>query len=145
MSSLTGTELAAWILSKTQAMNECLIWQGAVGSGGSYGVYRGGDMIPGRGRRHVYVHRAIWEALRGPIPDGLVIDHECNTPLCCNVEHMKVTTQAENARRGQLRRWRETQKARRPDAISPSYFSDDTSLGALAPSMPTCGKVSDGP
>jgi HNH endonuclease len=57
----------------------------------------------GRGRRgdgHVYAHRAIYEILVGPIPDGLVIDHLCRNRSCVNPDHMEIVTHKENIRRG---------------------------------------------
>lgn len=38
--------------------------------------------------------------LRGPIPEGLVIDHLCRDLLCVNPGHLEPVTQKENVRRG---------------------------------------------
>lgn len=43
---------------------------------------------------------AVYEALVGPVPDGLVLDHLCRTPLCVNPVHMEPVTQGENVARG---------------------------------------------
>jgi hypothetical protein len=48
----------------------------------------------------VYTHRAAWSAVNGPIPDGLVIDHLCGQPPCCNPDHLDAVTQRENLSRG---------------------------------------------
>lgn len=45
-------------------------------------------------------HRAAWEDVNGPIPDGMVIDHLCHNPACFNVSHLECVTVAENSRRG---------------------------------------------
>jgi hypothetical protein len=45
-------------------------------------------------------HRAVWELLRGPIPEGLVLDHLCRNKACCNPAHLQVVTVEENASRG---------------------------------------------
>jgi hypothetical protein len=47
-------------------------------------------------------HRYFYEQHRGPIPDGLVIDHLCRVPACVNPEHLEATNQFENVRRGRL-------------------------------------------
>lgn len=46
-----------------------------------------------------YVHRLMWTALVGPIPKGMVLDHLCRNPICCNTDHLEVVTQKENMRR----------------------------------------------
>lgn len=77
----------------------CWIWQGGLcgsdyASGGGYGVtWRDG--------RAVGAHRAYYEDLVGPIPDGLVIDHLCRTRSCVNPGHMEPVTSAENTLRGE--------------------------------------------
>lgn len=50
--------------------------------------------------RSVYVHRALWTAVHGTIPDGLVLDHKCRQHSCCNPDHMEPVTVAENTQRG---------------------------------------------
>lgn len=49
--------------------------------------------------RHVFLHRLAWEAHRGPIPDGLVIDHLCRVTACCNPAHLEPVTNWENTLR----------------------------------------------
>lgn len=46
-------------------------------------------------------HRFIYEALRGPVPDGLVVDHLCRIRMCVNPDHLEPVTHVENVRRGQ--------------------------------------------
>lgn len=50
--------------------------------------------------RMVVAHRFAYEALVGPIPEGLVIDHLCRNPRCVNPSHLEPVTTAENVRRG---------------------------------------------
>lgn len=45
-------------------------------------------------------HRVFYTAYKGPIPDGLVIDHLCRNKCCVNPEHLEAVTQKENVRRG---------------------------------------------
>lgn len=69
----------------------CWIWTGAIDAG--YG------RIKIAGRRQG-AHRAAYEALVGPIPTGLVIDHLCRVPRCINPDHLEPVTHRENTLRG---------------------------------------------
>ena len=48
----------------------------------------------------VLAHRWAYEAVRGPIPEGLELDHLCRVPLCVNPAHLEAVTHIENVRRG---------------------------------------------
>jgi len=41
-------------------------------------------------------HRWVWERLRGPIPEGLVVMHVCDNPPCVNIDHLRIGTIQEN-------------------------------------------------
>lgn len=65
-----------------------------------YGRVGVGSMIDGT-RGHAFTHRVTYEALVGPIPKGLVIDHLCRNTSCCNPAHLEPVTHTENMRRGE--------------------------------------------
>ena len=62
----------------------CHIWVGTVTVNG-YAQAR-------LDNRWKYVHRAVWEHYKGPIPEGLQIDHICKIRNCCNVDHLRLVT-----------------------------------------------------
>jgi hypothetical protein len=68
--------------------NGCHIWTGMT-TNNNYGLTR-------LNNRWVMAHRAVWEHYRGPILEGLQIDHMCGSRLCCNVDHLRVVTPREN-------------------------------------------------
>lgn len=82
--------LPAHFWSKTTT-TDCIVWRGAQNSKG-YGCWAIGGMS------HL-AHRIAWEDARGPIPEGMTIDHLCRVRSCVNVEHMELVTVAENNRR----------------------------------------------
>lgn len=48
----------------------------------------------------MYAHRLSYTLAYGSIPEGLVIDHLCRTPVCVRPDHLEAVTQQENMRRG---------------------------------------------
>lgn len=70
----------------------CWLWTGAKHPTG-YGHIK----VKGR---VVQVHRAAYELLVGPVPQGLVLDHLCRTPACWNPDHLEPVTRKVNAERG---------------------------------------------
>jgi len=67
-------------------------------------LYLGGDLLSSGhrrvwfGQKKVLIHRLVWEFHRGPIPPGLQIQHTCDVPNCCNVDHLEIGTHADNMR-----------------------------------------------
>lgn len=68
----------------------CWIWQGYKDRDG-YGRMR----LEGKER---FTHRISYEAWVAPLEKDKVIMHLCDKPACCNPEHLKQGTQAENNR-----------------------------------------------
>lgn len=73
----------------------CWLWIGAKQSGG-YGRF----MVCSDPRTLILAHRYSYELARGPIPDGLTLDHLCRNTSCVNPEHLEPVTRAVNAQRG---------------------------------------------
>lgn len=70
----------------------CWLWLGATNKDG-YGVFRIGSAVDGT-RRTILAHRWAYEQVNGPLPDGVVLLHDCDTPPC--IRHTKPGTQLEN-------------------------------------------------
>lgn len=77
----------------------CWNWNGAMLATTGRNQY--GRLHQGKHKR-VLAHRWAYERLRGPIPEGLVIDHLCRNTKCVNPDHLELVTIAENNRRGLL-------------------------------------------
>lgn len=70
----------------------CWLWIGFVSAEG-YGIAK---VVTNGTRRTRRAHRMTWEAQRGPIPDGMVIDHMCRVRSCVNPDHLRVVTRGQN-------------------------------------------------
>lgn len=67
--------------------NGCWIWTGAKNDKG-YGQIN-------FNQKRLYTHRAMFETLKHPL-NGAQVCHKCDTPLCCNPDHMFAGTQKDN-------------------------------------------------
>lgn len=74
----------------TEWRGDCLVWTRPLTSKG-YGYLR----ADGKDKR---VHRYAWERERGPIPEGMFVDHVCHNRACVSVEHLRLATPGENSR-----------------------------------------------
>lgn len=45
-------------------------------------------------------HRVVYELLKGPIPEGLELDHLCHNPGCVRPDHLDPVTHQVNNQRG---------------------------------------------
>jgi hypothetical protein len=73
----------------------CWLWVAGVLKGG-YGSIQGS--LPER--RKLLAHRAVYELVVEPIPEGLTLDHLCRVRHCVNPDHLEPTTMRENTLRG---------------------------------------------
>lgn len=78
---------------KVDKSGTCWIWTATVSIGGRYGAIR-------VDRKMRPAHRVAYELERGPIPDGLEIDHLCGNTRCVRPDHLELVTHRENMRRG---------------------------------------------
>lgn len=79
------------VVDKIDARGDCWLWMAYTTPKG-YGQTWTGERVTSS-------HRFVWETLVGPIPEGMVLDHWCEVPRCCNPDHLQVTTDRENVLR----------------------------------------------
>lgn len=99
----------------------CWIWQRKTNKRWGYGY----ATISGR---TVLAHRAVYEEAKGPIGEGLELDHLCGNPSCVNPDHLEQTTAAQNIRRS--KRCKLTMAI--ADEIRSEYATQGTPQYALA-------------
>lgn len=74
----------------------CWLWTGATLRHG-YGCFHVTS------KRSAQAHRIAYEIFKGPIQQGLTIDHLCKVKPCVNPDHMEAVTQRENVLRGEAK------------------------------------------
>lgn len=72
----------------------CWLWTGHRNAPGRYGHLRVG------GGKKMLAHRFAWIELRGPVPDGMELDHLCGNVLCVNPSHLQPVSHRINILRG---------------------------------------------
>jgi hypothetical protein len=92
---LVGATLLERLWFRSEVVGECWVSHRAPtrrvreGNGGYPGIRIGERMVP--------VHQAGWIALRGPIPEGKELHHECSNKSCWRPEHLTPLTPQEHA------------------------------------------------
>src|SRR5882757_480341 len=91
----TGTPVkraTGWGTLVVKQEDGCWIWQGPPSNAGygSYNVHNDRTYI---------AHRYVYELHKGPVPDGLDLDHLCMVKMCVNPDHLEPVTRKENHRR----------------------------------------------
>jgi len=93
----TSTLDSFWSRVDKCAVGGHWLWTGPVLPNG-YGQIVTRKRLTASGTR--LAHRVCWELIRGPIPEGLVLDHLCRVLLCVNPDDLEPVELQENVRRG---------------------------------------------
>jgi HNH endonuclease len=86
--------VVARAMANVHRSGDCLISNYSTGSHGYAQIGWHHD----RCRRVTLVHRVVWFARHGPIPEGMTIDHICRIRRCVNVDHLRLLSNVDNAR-----------------------------------------------
>ena len=79
----------------TDKSGDCWMWKGGTfGNGYGYLKVKGTSCL---------AHRVSYELHKGEIPEGMVVRHTCDVPLCINPSHLLLGTQSDNMRDKVLR------------------------------------------
>jgi hypothetical protein len=79
--------------AKVDQSGDCWLWTGGTSAKG-YGVF-----ALDHGGPHAHqtsAHRIAFGLAKGEVPDDLLVCHSCDTPRCCNPEHLFLGTCQEN-------------------------------------------------
>ncbi len=79
--------------ARIQITDSCWLFTGCKDQRG-YGMIYFGD-------RQMRAHRAVWQAINGPVRPGLCLDHLCRVRNCINPAHLEPVTNRENILRGE--------------------------------------------
>lgn len=80
-----------WNYCVPEPNSGCWLWIGAVSKVGYGTIWEN--------RRTRLAHRVAYEAIVGPIPPGMTLDHQCGVRCCVNPAHLRPASYRENVLR----------------------------------------------
>lgn len=95
----SNDELMGRVMAKVVVTpSGCWEYQGARHVNTRHGIF--GYTVQGKGTT-LRVHRWVYENTVGPVDEGLVLDHLCRNPPCCNPSHLEPVPPGVNVLRGE--------------------------------------------
>jgi hypothetical protein len=113
---------------RVERTDTCWLWKGEAGRGRYWS-------IAGASIGRVPVHRFSYEIHKGPIPEGMQVDHLCRTPNCVNPAHLEAVPQRVNCLRGV---GPTAQNARRTHCVNGHPFDNANTYRRLGTSARAC-------
>ena len=86
--------------SHVDKSGDCWMWTGSKGSANTQSPLAYGQFgVSHNGRLKSYrAHRLSWMLHNGDIPDGKIVMHDCDVPLCVKPDHLRLGTHLDNVR-----------------------------------------------
>ncbi|MFE4229150.1 HNH endonuclease [Arthrobacter sp. NPDC056886] len=91
---MTNLSVEERFWARVNKSDECWNWTGKPRNSGYGFLY----MLPpgGTKKKQYQAHRLSYELAKGPIPEGMSIDHICHNRMCVNPDHLRPVTHKQN-------------------------------------------------
>lgn len=97
MARFTAIDATERFWSKVDKSGDCWLWLATTSGQGGYGHFHVSGGAKDRVRE--YAHRWSYEQAKGPIPEGMELDHLCRNRKCVNPDHLEPVAHAVNHER----------------------------------------------